>query len=109
MPCLQVTIPEEDFEIIANLANATFRNVWFSVSVESQIKADDRVPNLLARPAGVRFKSRTTSWACKRQERRSLKNELHSTIASPKPVCKQHLIWVIAGGDRGETELIYSA
>jgi len=33
------------------------RNVWFGVSVEDQARADERIPNLLATPAAVRFLS----------------------------------------------------
>ena len=48
--------PEEDFESIANL-RMPMPNVWLGVSVESQIYADDRIPNLLGTPAAVRFVS----------------------------------------------------
>jgi protein gp37 len=37
--------------------NAGFKNVWLGVSVEDQARADERIPDLLATPAAVRWLS----------------------------------------------------
>lgn len=42
---------------IDDRTNAGFRNVWLGVSVEDQTRADERIPDLLATPAAVRFLS----------------------------------------------------
>lgn len=39
------------------LDDAPLRNVWLGVSVEDQTRADERIPDLLATPAAVRFLS----------------------------------------------------
>lgn len=56
-------VEEEAIEIVENLpATAAGRswplpNVWLGVSVENQAAADERIPDLLATPAAVRFLS----------------------------------------------------
>lgn len=44
-----------DEEPIIYLERWPLRNVWLGVSVEDQRRADDRIPDLLATPAAIRF------------------------------------------------------
>ena len=60
-------------------------NVWLGVSVEDQARADERIPDLLATPAGVRFLS------CE---------PLIGPIELP-PFGSLYIDWVIAGGESG--------
>ena len=92
---------------------APFPNVWLGVSTEDQQRADERIPDLLATPAAVRFISAepllgpidlrrlgsdasivnglTGSW----QDRRDPEYCGHL-------IGKPHLDWVIAGGESGK-------
>lgn len=45
------------FEAINRLAKWPLPNAWLGVSVEDQARADERIPDLLATPAAVRFLS----------------------------------------------------
>jgi len=62
-------------------------NVWLGVSVEDQVRADERIPDLLATPAAVRFLS------CE-----PLLSELNIRHAL---IGQSRLRWVIAGGESG--------
>ena len=70
-------------------------NVWLGVSVEDQARADERIPDLLATPAAVRFVSAEPllgpvdlTW-------------LKPTINALSPINHPSLDWVIAGGESG--------
>jgi protein gp37 len=73
-------------------------NVWLGVSVEDQVRADERIPDLLGAPAAVRFLS------C---EPLLGPINLHSALCRKTgscPTCPQCLggiDWLIAGGESG--------
>lgn len=76
-------------------ASQSFRNVWLGVSVEDQARADERIPELLATPAAVRFISAEpllgpidiSPWIDPAIE--------HPLIDDPR------IVWVIVGGESG--------
>lgn len=80
-------------------------NVWLGVSAEDQTRADERVPQLLATPAAVRFASAEpllgpldlTEWlhesACWIQD-----GGAECTCHPPTEIC---IDWVIVGGESG--------
>lgn len=43
--------------VLLSTTNSALANVWLGVSVEDQTRADERIPDLLATPAAVRFLS----------------------------------------------------
>lgn len=87
-------------------------NVWLGVSVEDQRRADERVPDLLATPAAVRFISAEPLLGSINFRRiahgdesdlNALKGEIVFTpqhlAIPPKPTAK--LDWIIVGGESG--------
>lgn len=84
------------------------RNVWLGVSVENQAAADERIPNLLATPAAVRFISAEPLLELVDLEHIHLEgmveiNALAGThgVARPHADCNAGLDWVIAGCESG--------
>ena len=90
--------------------NAFLSNVWLGVSAERQAEADERIPDLLATPAAVRFVSAepllgpidfTTpqGWLWNYDERR-----LRAPVAgwSGQWVGCGGLDWIIVGGENGD-------
>src|ERR1700744_1156859 len=72
-------------------------NVWLGVSVENQAAADERIPELLATPAAVRFLS------CE-----PLLGQVHlhsgwtgGSYVHPDPLTGKRIDWVIAGCESG--------
>lgn len=49
------TIPQIGRDLMIATADWPLPNVWLGVSVEDQTRADERIPDLLATPAAVRF------------------------------------------------------
>jgi len=88
-------------------------NVWLGTSVEDQATADERIPDLLATPAAIRFVSYEPAlgpvdWinidACGSKVRgmwnvNALTGENDDMCRPCKPVAK--LDWIIAGGESG--------
>jgi protein gp37 len=78
-----------------------YRNVWLGVSVEDQRAADERIPELLAAPAAVRFLScepllgPVSLWAFLKGQAR---DESLAALGSPP---MPGLDWVIVGGESG--------
>jgi protein gp37 len=78
-------------------------NVWLGVSVEDQERADERIPDLLATPAAVRFLS------CEpllgpvdlREWLPRFRDGGARDFASSRPWGSPFLDWVIAGGESG--------
>lgn len=68
-------------------------NVWLGVSVEDQTRADERIPDLLATPAAVRFLSCEPLLGPV-----DLRYSLYHTPSATWPA---KLAWVIAGGESG--------
>jgi protein gp37 len=82
-------------------------NVWLGVSVEDQPRADERIPDLLATPAAVRFLSCEpllspvdVKWACGGRFGIA-EGFLRRGQFSPGLETLRPLDWVIAGGESG--------
>jgi len=110
----------EDFDCFAhNVVERTWPipNVWLGVSVENQQAADERIPDLLATPAAVRWISAEpllgpvslesslggTLWiggqrGCNGTHRGPGGEDLHHHHDDR---CKRGLDWVVAGGESG--------
>lgn len=79
-------------------------NVWLGVSAEDQRRADERVPDLLASPAAIRFVSAEPllgplHLAPYMHDSVCLAfDEGHCTCSDPREV---HLDWIIVGGESG--------
>lgn len=75
------------------------RNVWLGVSVEDQTRADERIPNLLATPAALRFLS------CEPLlgpvDLRKFQEMVARGPLDDKPTKLPFINWVIAGGESG--------
>lgn len=77
-------------------------NVWLGVSAENQERADERIPDLLATPAAVRFVSAEpllgpVNLERLRRWRRGDLNTYGAEILEDRP----GLDWIIAGGESG--------
>jgi len=75
------------------------KNVWLGVSCEDQARADERIPELLATPAAIRFVSAEPllgpiDFGCIEPDRHGYINSL-SSLTGP------NLDWIIAGGESG--------
>jgi len=57
LPTLIDALANRAEETDPSIAAMPIRNVWLGVSVEDQTRADERIPDLLATPAAVRFLS----------------------------------------------------
>jgi protein gp37 len=74
-------------------------NVWLGVSAEDQTRADERIPDLLATPAAVRFVSAEPLLG---------PVDLHSSTCRETgscgtcPACLGGIDWVIVGGESGK-------
>ena len=90
-----------------SIAAMPIRSVWLGVSVEDQTRADERIPDLLATPAAIRFISAepllgpvdltrvrpaTSTWL------NALEGSEH---IGPAVVKAEKIDWVIAGGESG--------
>lgn len=94
-------------------AYANFPNVWLGVSAEDQRRADERVPDLLATPAAVRFVSAEpllgpidfTAISTMRfrgaEVLNALTGELHGMFGDPCGTKLPPLAWIIVGGESG--------
>lgn len=89
-------------------------NVWLGVSVENQAAADERIPDLLATPAAVRWISAEPligpvdlTWIEFPNERGRTEHwdalDLHLVDGEPMPAgnCDATLDWVVCGGESG--------
>jgi len=74
-------------------------NVWLGVSVEDQARADERIPDLLATPAAVRFISAEPLLGPVDLCRAYATKDEHGTYLHDGPILG--LDWVIAGGESG--------
>lgn len=72
-------------------------NVWLGVSVEDQDRADERIPQLLAIPAAVRFLSIEPLLGPVDLRRWLPSSGVHKLIAGVSPA----IGWVIVGGESG--------
>jgi protein gp37 len=79
-------------------------NVWLGVSVEDQRAAYDRIPELLATPAAVRFLSCEPLLAPLDLEHAFAVRDQHGEPSSPRcnPDGSPAVGWVIAGGESGQ-------
>jgi protein gp37 len=83
-------------------------NVWLGVSVEDQVRADERIPELLATPAAKRFISAEPllgpidcAWALSPNRLEICAGFLKRGHFSPGLETLRPLDWVIAGGESG--------
>lgn len=87
-------------------------NVWLGVSTENQAAADERIPDLLATPAAVRFISaepllgpidltRWTNPTCPHCGDRNEPPRRDSTCENCGEVWSPHLQWIISGCESG--------
>ncbi|MGD9470642.1 MAG: DUF5131 family protein [Novosphingobium sp.] len=74
-------------------------NVWLGVSVEDQQRADERIPDLLATPAAIRFLSCEPLLGPVDLGKVYASRDEHGTYLHDAPVCA--LDWVIVGGESG--------
>jgi protein gp37 len=100
-------------------------NVWFGVSVENQAAADERIPDLLATPAAVRFLScepllgpvNLRSLACEAcgmcgqgyHDALTSTAYCECTVEAGEPLATGRLDWVIVGGESGSAPRITDA
>jgi protein gp37 len=90
-----------------------FGNVWLGVSAEDQTRADERIPDLLATPAAVRFVSaepllgpidftKINTMLFRGAERvNSLVGELDDMFGEQTGVITSYIKWMICGGESG--------
>jgi protein gp37 len=81
-------------------------NVWLGVSCEDQARADERIPDLLATPAAVRFASaepllRPIDFTDISVDQGSGIEQWNALIAEPHDSPDTKLNWIIAGGESG--------
>ena len=80
-------------------------NVWLGVSAEDQTRADERIPDLLATPAAIRFVSCEPLLGmvdiCNLQPRGQLTHDALREYAIFNGETGPALDWVIAGGESG--------
>ena len=87
------------------LAHWPLPNVWLGVSVEDQTRADERIPDLLATPAAVKFLSCEPLLGsidlsrCLQKARSSI--EYFQMVGQLAVGTSERLQWVIAGGESG--------
>lgn len=74
-------------------------NVWLGVSVEDQTRADERIPDLIATPAVVRFLSCEPLLGPVDLGNVYPTKDVHGTYLHHAPITQ--LDWVIAGGESG--------
>ena len=96
------------FDPIAAQFDVMFRNVWLGVSVEDQRRADERIPDLLATPASIRFISAEPLLGPVDLTKIELgaawqRNALTGLRTHPihNPATGHSLDWVIVGGESG--------
>jgi protein gp37 len=82
-----------------------YQNVWLGVSAEDQTRADERIPDLLATPAAVRFVSAEPLLGPigfrDIEGRLPWMPERHDHFDALHPSQRQRLDWVIVGGESG--------
>jgi protein gp37 len=85
-------------ELLSNASEWPLSNVWCGVSAEDQQRADERIPDLLATPAAVRFVSAEPLLGPI-----DLAMATRSVIGglASDGLCIKHLDWVIVGGESG--------
>ena len=84
-------------------------NVWLGVSVEDQKRADERIPDLLATPAAVRWLSMEpllgpvdlTNVAGKVPEYGTSKAHGMDTLTPYNRILRPQLDWIVVGGESG--------
>ena len=85
------------------------KNVWVGVSVEDQKRADERIPDLLATPAAVRWLSMEpllgpvdlTNVAGKVPEYGTSKAHGMDTLTPYNRILRPQLDWIVVGGESG--------
>lgn len=84
------------------------RNIWLGVSVEDQLRADERIPHLLATPAAIRFVSAEPllgpiDLTNLKPPNSMIADDAHgiSAIWKNNAVGRAWLDWVITGGESG--------
>lgn len=86
-------------------------NVWLGVSVEDQTRADERIPDLLATPAAVRFLScepllgevdlTRIDFGCEHLDALAGYSSLKGSESDLNDIGNDGIDWVIAGGESG--------
>lgn len=106
------------FEILAKLARKgtstrpwPLPNVWLGVSAENQERADERIPDLLATPAAVRFVSaepllgpvsfRWAAWHDYQSQEIERRRQRAMVLSNEYDGLRGKLDWVIIGGESG--------
>lgn len=88
--------PEFGFRRMLGVRSWPLPNVWLGASVEDQTRADERIPDLLATPAAVRFISAEPLLGA---------IDLREVIPNPINYSHAHgfkgLDWIICGGESG--------
>lgn len=103
------------------MQNQPFDHIWLGISVEDQESADERIPDLLATPAAVRwlsmepllgaidlnhvkFADYTTYGGARCQEWESALNGMRfEDIGEPDSEGHEKIDWVVLGGESGST------
>jgi protein gp37 len=91
------------------LLNWPLPNVWLGVSVEDQARADERIPDLLATPAAVRFISAEPllgpvdlrNWLRSSPSSAYLSGKVTADMPAWTRIGSTALDWVIVGGESG--------
>ncbi|MCO6386385.1 DUF5131 family protein [Aliihoeflea sp. 40Bstr573] len=101
----------EDGKLLGRPAwpRAPLPNVWLGVSAEDQVRANERIPDLLATPAAVRFLSAEPLIGSINLRRVRISPDHHTIIdaldgyavADRSGVERSMLDWVIVGGESG--------
>lgn len=120
-------MPPDDERLTRTIARGLawpLPNVWLGVSVEDQARAEERIPNLLACPAAVRWVSAEPllgpldlgAWlpvvtddgcsrcGCAGDARDSASDPAHATPRGhlcPPGFDREHIGWVVVGGESG--------
>ena len=97
----KIRIPDDHY---ADGETVPLPNVWFGVSAEDQVNADEGIPELLATPAAVRFVSYEPAlgpvdfrpWL--HDSDCAIVAEMVCTCSEPREYC---LNWIIGGGESG--------
>jgi protein gp37 len=85
-----------DGESFADESFLPLKNVWLGVSCEDQTRADERIPDLLATPAAVRFISAEPLLAPIELFNWSHRKEMSKWLGKSLPID-----WIIVGGESG--------
>ena len=110
--CLTVEDAAADLELADDGPRWPWPNVWLGATICNQEEADRDIPKLLATPAAVRFVSiepmlsgidlGAALWVCcERWEYQDYGCYGHRPECCSRPVARDQLHWVIAGGESG--------